>query len=192
MNEKEKKPEKEAAEPAAKPVKKLNTGKILLYAIIAGAIVLNTVVAFVLIQATRPKDAAEHDSEAKADSLTSHEGEGGAVSEGEPIADPVEAIVNIAGTNGERFLKVVLLLCYEPSKYPKMIAGGEGGGGLGAKKAVFKDMLIEIISQMTIVELGEPESREKIRKDFLRRVNSTMASGTGAFSNVLIDQFIIQ
>jgi flagellar basal body-associated protein FliL len=198
MDEKEKKSAPGGAEAAyaegPKPSKKINTGKILLYAIIAGALVLNTIVAVVLINVTKPKDPAEKEAEAL---KTAHgEGEGGApaVHEGEPIEDPVEAIVNIAGTGGDRFLKVVLLLCYDPQKYPKLLGGGggEGGKALGAKKAVLKDILIEILSQMTLVELGEPETREKIRMNFLRKANNTLPPGVGEYSNVLIDQFIIQ
>jgi flagellar basal body-associated protein FliL len=190
MDEKEKKPAQDAAPEQAKAAKKLNTGKIIFYAIIAGALVLNTIIAFVLFSVTRPKDVAEKEAQARADSLKTHVE--GATREGEPITDPVEAVVNIAGTSGERFLKVSLLLCYDPVKYPKMVEGGEGKSGLGAKKPLLKDILIEIVSQMTLVELGEPESRTRIRDEFLRKANALLPSGTGEYSNVLIDQMIIQ
>jgi flagellar basal body-associated protein FliL len=57
---------------------------------------------------------------------------------------------------------------------------------------LLKDMLIELISPMTLNELAEPETREKIRKDFLKKANSTMEPTVGEFTNVLVDQFIIQ
>jgi flagellar basal body-associated protein FliL len=197
MDEKEKKPAAGGAEAAPaegpKPSKKINTGKILLYAIIAGALVLNTIVAVVLINVTKPKDPAEKEAEALKMAHGEGEGSGPVVHEGEPIEDPIEAIVNIAGTGGDRFLKVILLLCYDPEKYPKLGGGGgEGGKALGAKKAVLKDILIEILSQLTLAELGEPETREKIRMNFLRKANNTLPPGVGEYSNVLIDQFIIQ
>ncbi len=200
----EKKPADKPAEggtEAAKPAKKLNTGKILFFAILAGAIVFNVIVATVLITVTKPKDLTEKESALdgkgpKGDEKAKKEAAGAQIhDEGEPIADPVEAIVNVAGTNGDRFLKVVLLLCYDAVKYPKMLGGGGGegkGGALGPKKALLKDMLIEILSQMTIEELSTPESKEKIRSDFLRKANSTLTPGTGEFSGVLIDQFIVQ
>lgn len=192
----------------AAPKKPLvNSQQLVFFGILAAVVVINVVVALVLVKATRPVSPEESAAKvAAADSLKnshggeaaaeSHGGHGASAEEGEPIDDPIEAIVNIAGTDGERFLKVVLLLCYDMHKYPKMMAGGGGhgggGGGIGAKKAIFKDYLIEILSQMTLSELAEPETKTKIRKDFLRRVNSTMSPETGEYNNVLIDEFIIQ
>ena len=104
MDEKEKRPEKGAAEAAPaegpKPGKKLDTGKILFYAIIAGAVVFNVIVAIVLINVTRPKDVAEKEAEAKNDSLKTTQERSTEIG---GVTDPIEAVVNIAGTNGERF-----------------------------------------------------------------------------------------
>jgi flagellar basal body-associated protein FliL len=202
MDEKEKKgPAPAEGGESPKAAKKPFDPKILFMAILAGAVVCNVIISVVMINITKPKE--EKAKTVQADTLAQSEegakaGEHGAAKSGggelgEPIPDPVDAIVNIAGTNGDRFLKVSLLLCYDAKKYPKMLeGGGEGKAGLGPKKAVMKDMLIELISPMTLNELAEPESREKIRKDFLKKANSTMESTVGEFTNVLVDQFIIQ
>jgi flagellar basal body-associated protein FliL len=185
MNEKEKKPEAGAAEgaEAPKPAKKLNTGKIIFYAVIAGAVVFNIIVATVLINVTRPKDVAEKEAEAKNDSLRSTQERSTEIG---GISDPVDAVVNIAGTNGERFLKVVIRYEYDDKKFPNMAEE------LKKRGPKLKDLLIERISPMTLTELNEPETRAKLRQDILRVSNNSMRPEEGEFRDVFIDQFIIQ
>lgn len=183
MDAKDKKPAQEAPAEQPKPVKKMNTGKILLYAVVGGVILFNTIVAFVLIQATRPKDAVEKASEAKVDSLKNsqtHSVEIGAVS------SPIEAVVNIAGTNDERFLKVVVRFEYDDKKYAKL------GEELKRFEPKLKDLLIELISPLTLTEINEPETKTKLRQDMLRTTNNALPAEVGQFRDVFIDQFIIQ
>jgi flagellar FliL protein len=183
MDEKEKKPAPEGSSEQPKPIKKLNTGKILFYAIIAGAVVFNTIVAFVLIQTTRPKDVAEKETEAKADSLKRSQGRSTEIGS---VSGPVEAVVNIAGTNGERFLKVVVKFEYDEKKYPKMAEE------MKRFEPKLKDVLIEIISPLTLTELNEPETRVKLRQDMLRDANNALPPDACQMRDVFIDQFIIQ
>jgi flagellar basal body-associated protein FliL len=185
MDEKEKKPEAGAADAgeAPKPAKKLNTGRIIFYAVIAGAVVFNIIVATVLINVTRPKDVAEKEAEAKNDSLRATQERSTEIG---GVSDPVEAVVNIAGTNGERFLKVVIRYEYDDRKFPKM------GEELKKRAPKLKDLLIERISPMTLTELNEPETRAKLRQDILRVSNNSMRPEEGEFRDVFIDQFIIQ
>ncbi|MDD5672920.1 MAG: flagellar basal body-associated FliL family protein [Chitinivibrionales bacterium] len=184
-------PEREkGGEDAAAPAKKkpANMQQIIFLGIIVGVVVLNTIIALVLVSATRPKRPDEKAAEMKADSLKATTE--AVLSEGAPLEPPIEAIVNIAGTDGERFLKVVVVLWYDKKKYPKM--GGGEGGGMKEKAPMYKDMLIEILSPMTLPELNEPDVKDKIRKNLLRMINNTMSPKEGEISNVLIDQFIIQ
>jgi flagellar basal body-associated protein FliL len=186
MDEKEKKTGAGAADAAAeapKSVKKLNTGKIIFYAIIAGAVIFNIIVATVLINMTRPKDVAEKEAEAKNDSLKATQERSTEIG---GVSDPVEAVVNIAGTNGDRFLKVVIRFEYDDVKYPKMTEE------LKKRGPKLKDLLIERISPMTLTELNEPETRSKLRQDILRVSNNSMRPEEGEFRDVFIDQFIIQ
>ena len=186
MDEKEKRPEKQAADgasEAAKPVKKLDTGRILFYAVIAGAVLFNIIIAVVLINVTRPKDVAEKDAEARNDSLRATQERSTEIG---GVSDPIEAVVNIAGTNGERFLKVVIRYEYDDRKYAKM------GDELKKRAPKLKDLLIERISPMTLTELNEPETRAKLRQDILRVSNNSMRPEEGEFRDVFIDQFIIQ
>jgi flagellar basal body-associated protein FliL len=188
MDEKEKKPERgasaaEGAPEAPKPAKKLDTGRILFYAVIAGAVVFNIIIATVLVNVTRPKDVAEKEAEAKNDSLKATQERSTEIG---GVSDPVEAVVNIAGTNGERFLKVVIRYEYDDRKFPKMAEE------LKKRGPKLKDLLIERISPMTLTELNEPETRAKLRQDILRVSNNSMRPEEGEFRDAFIDQFIIQ
>jgi flagellar basal body-associated protein FliL len=50
--------------------------------------------------------------------------------------------------------------------------------------------MIDIVSEMTLVELNEPNAKEKILKNLLHKINATMPKVE--VLDVLLDQFIIQ
>lgn len=168
---------------AAKPSEGKNN-KILFLGIIAVVIILNTVIAFVLIQATRPKDLAKEQEKLRADSLKQ-------VMEtttqmGATIEKPIEAIVNIAGTDGERFLKASILLEYDDQKFPEL------GAELTKRDPKFKSILMTYLSKLTLVEVTEPDAQDRLSKDLLRLINSTIPSKTGEIREVMFTTFIIQ
>jgi flagellar basal body-associated protein FliL len=184
MNEKEKGKEKDKAQEATgekKPVSPNAKSKILFPAILAAAIVFNIIVAFTLIQMTKPKSPVEKETEAKADSLHQRESKSGEMGE---IGDAIDVIVNISGTNGDRLLKIVVRL-----EFP----GGKGEEYVKEMKKIsprVKNLLIDIVSEMTLAELNEPSTKDKILKNLLRKINSAMPKIE--VLNVLLDQFIIQ
>jgi flagellar basal body-associated protein FliL len=186
MNEKEKGKEKEKEKraddaPEKKPPVSLNKSKIVFFGIIAAAIVFNVIIAFVLIQATKPKNATEKEAQAKADSL--QQGEKMHTEIGE-IGDPIDAIVNVAGTDGERLLKVVVRLEFPSGK------GEEFTKEMKKISPRVKNLLIDLVSEMSLVELNEPAAKDKIRTSLLRKINNTMPKVE--VLDVLLDQFIIQ
>jgi flagellar basal body-associated protein FliL len=185
MDEKEKKISADAPEvPEVKiKVKKSGPSKIIFYGIIAGAVIFNVIVATVLINITRPKDVAEIEAKAKSDSLKANEERGTEIG---GVSDPIEAVVNIAGTNGERFLKVVIRFEYDDKKYPKIVEEFK------RRAPKFKDMLIDRLSQMTLTEINESETKTRIRQDILRVANNSFRPEDGELRDVFIDQFIIQ
>jgi flagellar basal body-associated protein FliL len=186
MNEKDKGKEKEKAPEAAaekKPAKGpgIMSPKILFPAIIAGTIVLNIVIALVLIQVTKPKSATEKEAEAKADSLHLKDSKHADMGE---LGDPIDVIVNIKGTDGDRLLKVVVRL-----EFP----GGKGEEFVKEMKKIaprIKNLLIDIVSEMTLPELNEPSARDKILKTLLGKIHATMPKID--VEDVVLEQFIIQ
>ena len=158
--------------------------KMIMMGIITGVIVINAIVAFVFIQLLKPPKPEDVDAKMKADSLKQSvtvQTTIGAISD-----PPLEAIVNIAGTEGMRFLKVVVVFEYNDKKDKKL------GEELTLRDAKLKDLLIEQLSAMTLEELNEPDVRTQIRKEFMRTVNNTLPTKIGQISNVYIHEFIIQ
>jgi flagellar basal body-associated protein FliL len=181
MNEKEKGSEKAPEGAEKKPVKSADKTKILFPAIIAGAVIINIIAAFVLIQATKPKNPVEKDAQVKADSLQRKQSTPAEMGE---IGDPIDAIVNVAGTDGDRLLKIVVRL-----EFP----GGKGEEYVKEMKKIYpriKNLLIDIVSEMTLAELNEPDSKDKILKNLLRKINATLPNIE--VRDVLLDQFLIQ
>ena len=181
MNEK-----KNDAERQLEEVKKESSGnKLLLIGILAGIVVLNTIVAFMVVKISRPKSVDEKtalflaDSTKKAQELLT--------SMGATTADnPIEAIVNIAGTDGERFLKAAVIFEYDEKAYPDL------GAELLRRTPKFKDLLIAHLSKLTLMDVTEPEAKEKIRKDFVRLVNKSLPPKVGEVREVLFTTYIIQ
>src|SRR5665647_315695 len=183
----EKKKEATEAPAAEKPVKEksANGNKTLLLGLIAGVLIVNTAVAFFLVKATAPKKEITQDPKHAADSVKQtqeHSTHVGATT-GEK---PIEATVNVAGTDGERFLKVAVAFEYDDVAYPELAAA------LETRAPKIKDILIDHLSKLTLIEVTEPEAKDKIRKDLLRLVNNSLPSEEGNIRDVYIVNYIIQ
>ena len=180
--QKEKKTEEKTDGEKTGQVKAPGGNKPLLAGIIAGVVVINVVVAFVLIQLLKPPDPEAETEKLKSDSLKQTSFQQTSVG---LVSDPIEAIVNIAGTDGMRFLKVVLVFEYE-EQHKNL------GEELVRREARLRDMLIKQLSAMTLEELNGPDAQVRIQKDFLRSANNTLPPKAGMVSNVYIREFIIQ
>lgn len=184
MNSNSETAEREASEVIEKKPEGKNS-KVLFFGIIAAAILLNTLIAFVLIQATRPKDLEKEREKIRTDSLKQvmeTSTQMGATTHKEPI----EAIVNIAGTDGERFLKATIIFEYDDQKYVEL------GAELSRRAPKFKSILMNHLSKLTLVELTEPDAKERISKEVLRMINNSLPSKIGEVREVMFTTFIIQ
>ena len=180
------------------------SNKLLFFGIIAAVIVIELVAVLVLARMIFPKSALDAETAMYEDSVARYEEHLTAM--GSTTAEtPVEVVVNIAGTDGERFLKAAVVLEYEERGAVKSKEGGGHGGHGGGGAALspmaaaimqrlpkYKSYLIEYLSKMTITEVTAPDAKEKIRKDFMRTVNSTLPSELGEVKDIYFTQFIIQ
>lgn len=175
----------EAGPGAAADKKNVGAGKPLMIVILVGVVLLNSAIAFVLIKATTPKSEAQMAAEAQADSIREASLRG--TSMGATTAEaPIEVIVNIAGTEGERFLKAAVIFEYDDKAFPKL------GEELVKRAPRFKDLLINHLSRLTLEEVNEPEAKDHIRKDLLRLVNATLPPEYGEVRDVLFTSYIVQ
>ncbi|MBN1576076.1 MAG: flagellar basal body-associated FliL family protein [Chitinispirillaceae bacterium] len=183
MDEKTDKNESGTASVAAQ--KSGGGNKYLIIGILAGVIILNALVAFMLITVTKPKSADEITAKTQADSLQSAAQRITSMG-ATTAAAPIEAIVNIAGTNGDRFLKAAIIFEYDDQEYPDL------GEELARRAPRFKNLLIDHLSRLTLVDVTEPDAKEKIRKDLVRIVNATLPPKMGEVREVLFTTYIIQ
>jgi flagellar basal body-associated protein FliL len=171
---------------AAEETKKSDRGnKFLMVGILAGVVLFNTIVAFVMIKVTKPQSEEQKMARLQADSLKFANER--ATSMGATTAEaPIEAIVNIAGTDADRFLKAVIIFEYDDRQYPAL------GEELTRRSPKFQDLLINHLSSLTFDELKEPDAKKKIRKDLLKMVNATLPPKLGEVRDVLFTTYIIQ
>ncbi len=88
-----------------------------------------------------------------------------------------DIIVNPAGTRGSRYLSISIgVEMNAPAVDEESGGGGHGGGGeteqaspLEPRKAQLRDVLINILSAKTILELTTAEEKENIRNEILEK-----------------------
>jgi flagellar basal body-associated protein FliL len=171
--------------PSAPVQKGDGNNKILMIGILAGVVLLNTVIAFLMVRVTKPVSPDAKAALFQADSLKKISERMTAM--GATTADaPIEAIVNIAGTEGDRFLKAAIIFEFDDAEYPDL------GAELARRVPKFKDLLINHLSRLTLAEVTEADAKEKIRKDLLRLVNAMLPPKMGEVRDVLFTSYIIQ
>jgi flagellar basal body-associated protein FliL len=166
-----------------KKTERKQSNRLLLIGIIAGIVVFNAIIAIVLIQVTKPKDPDEATEEMRADSLRQHSEKMSAIG---AFSDNIDAVVNIAETDGERFLKIVVKLEFDDKKYSDLAEEIE------KRLPKFKSILIDQVSHLTLADLNEPDAKLKICRNFQRVVNNTLPPEKGEVFNVVLDEFIVQ
>jgi flagellar basal body-associated protein FliL len=201
-------PAKGKEPPPAKEEKKPSGGNnnnlILLVIIIVIGVLLQVIIPRMIAPAARPAE----DSEETAAADAGHAAAVSATEMGSTTEEtPVEVLVNIAGTDGERFLKAALVMEYVDKSEKKKGSekkeegkkeGEKSAAGTGMAAAIrqrmpkYKNYLLENLSKLTMAELTAPETREKIRKDFIQMVNNSLPPELGVVKDIYFTQYIIQ
>jgi len=177
--------EEEAKQEGTEGEEGKKSNNMLMWIIIGIIIVLEIPIMWVIISVTRPKSPEEIAAKARADSLKVAAAQKTSI--GATTVDaPLEAIVNIAGTEGQRFLKVVLIFEYDDVRYPGLAEE------LGRRAPVMKSQLIDLLSKLTLMEVNDPNVKDRIKSEFMRIVNASLPTEIGQINKVLIDQFIVQ
>ncbi|MDR0305795.1 MAG: flagellar basal body-associated FliL family protein [Chitinispirillales bacterium] len=101
------------------------------------------------------------------------------------VSEPIDATVNIAGTDGERYLKASIILEYDENN--KLI-----GAELIRRAPKYKSLLIDHLASLTLMEVTDPNARDKIRKDLIRLINGTLPPKMGEVMDVHFKDYIIQ
>jgi len=99
-----------------------------------------------------------------------------------------ELVVNIAGTDGMRFLKVGISLAYDfdnPGNKNFLI---EYQGNL----VRIRSYIVQYLSSLNLEQVNDMSAQQNIRRDLLRELNRVIPPNSGEFSNVYITEYIIQ
>lgn len=106
----------------------------------------------------------------------------------EVFPEQFECVVNIAGTEGSRYLKIVIEIAFDPkAKKNKKVKIADVA--LSAKSRL-RNRAIEYLSALTLKEVLDKNAKQNIRRDLLREFNKQL--NKGEFSNVYIYDYIIQ
>jgi flagellar basal body-associated protein FliL len=99
-----------------------------------------------------------------------------------------EVIVNIAGTDGMRFLKARIALAYD-----KKNTSNKGlESALIGLEAQLKSKISEYLSSLTLAQVNDRNIRRIISSELLSELNSIIPVNAGRLSNVYVEEFIIQ
>jgi flagellar FliL protein len=90
-------------------------------------------------------------------------------------------IVNLAETNGQRYLKVNLQLEMSDAKLEEE---------LGARRAQLMDLTIAILSSKTIDEVSSTIGRNRLKREMIDKLNAELV--TGKIINIYFTEFVIQ
>lgn len=196
--EKSEKEEKKDAAGAASKAELAGTKKIMVMAgIIGGMMLVLSIISYTVIMKLKPVDPevlAEKVKQQKEEEEREKQTEMGAV-----MKSPIEVVVNLAGGEGDRFLKAALVLEYEAPKEGggEGEGGGHGGGGGGGDPEItkrlpkLKDIAIDLLSSKTYEEIKDREDRRKILIMLKNEMNKTFPEPE-KIKNIYFDSFIVQ
>jgi flagellar FliL protein len=134
-------------------------------------------------QAEKGKDSKGKRSSAKDKSGGRSSGSGeksGSVS-GNLYSFDKPVIVNLAETNGERYLKVMFSIEMEEMDVVEE---------LEAKKPQIMDMLINILSAKTLDSIATTSGRNMLRQEIIDKINALLENGR--ISNIYFTEFVVQ
>ena len=100
---------------------------------------------------------------------------------------PLEAVVvNLAGSNAERYLRTTVVLGYEFSGDQTDQLGME----LETRRPEIRNQIISVLQSKELRDVDSKEGRESIRREILNRVNAMLVSGR--VLNVYYTEFVVQ
>ncbi len=102
------------------------------------------------------------------------------------LEKPIEVTVNIAGTQGERFVVCGVQFEWDGIGFPTLSAE------IAARQAKIKDIIINILSTKPLDELQSREGKKNLTNAILSDVNMILPEEAGEIRSCFLDKFIIQ
>ena len=99
-----------------------------------------------------------------------------------------EVIVNIAGTDGMRFLKAGIALAYNGRDN----ANKQLERTLLGMETQLRHKISEYLSSLTLTQVNDRSIRSIVSNELLSELNTMIPASAGRLSNVYVEEFIIQ
>ena len=171
----DKKDESQEQEEGQQPAKK-GIPKIFIF--IGGGVVLLLIIVFVVVKMVLAPAAKE---EAAEEAAAAVEVEAEPEYTKELFSFEQAIIVNIAETNGQRYLKANIQLELDKP---------ETAEELDARKPQVLDLVISIMSAKTLEEVSNVVGRNRLKREIVDRINAELV--TGKVINIYFTEFVIQ
>ena len=155
-----------------KPAGEKKKGKLPMILIIAAIVIVQIGVSFFVITRVLTKGDSDDEPAAKAVAKKSVFG---------PIHEMKDIVVNLAESQGTRFLKVSVTFEVESEE---VIAE------LTAKGPVFMDILINILSSQSLADVDSWEEKNALRLEIVDLCNSNLDAGV--IRNLYFTDFVVQ
>lgn len=174
------------------PVAEATPAKSKRFLILGGTLLFflaaQTAVVWYFVQTLRPEDPAvvalrqQHEAEIEQKRQQTEMGT--------TLEAPIEVTVNIAGTEGERFLKAAVQLEFDPMYINLPVE-------LNARLPKIRNIIIDILSSRPLAELMTVEGKMSIRNAIVADVNAILpdeveGKEVGKIRRSFFDSFIIQ
>ncbi len=181
----EEKVEEGAEEKEKKPKKDSNLVPLLITIIVV--LVIQAVIAFAMVKISAPKveDPEEH---TVTDTSGSSDISNASIENEKIIPVEFEQVVNIAETDGMRFLKIGISLAYDEAN-PN---NEDFEMRLLDYQIQMRSQVVQYLSSLNLEQVNDRSAQQNIRGDLLRELNRVLPLNFGEFSNVYITEFIIQ
>lgn len=166
-----------------KPKKKSGMG--LLIGIIVAMLVIQAVLAFAVVIVTAPK-SEDPVTEQPTDTTTAGDISNAAVANEQIVPTTFTHVVNIAGTDGMRFLKVSIQLAFDMEKNKNFLTEAV------KYETPIKNYINQYLASLSLEEVQDRNVQQNVRRDILRGINKLFPPNSGEISNVYITEFLIQ
>ncbi len=101
-------------------------------------------------------------------------------------SEPIQILVNVKGTDGDRYFKAEFVIEYDGGAYPLLAEH------LLTQKPRFKDIAINIFSNQDMNVLDNAKIREKYSAELLSEIRKYIPAEKGEVKNILINEWLIQ
>ncbi len=101
-------------------------------------------------------------------------------------SEPIQILVNVKGTDGDRYFKGEFVIEYDAGTYPLL------GDYLSTQMPRFKDIAINIFSNQDMNVLDNTKLRDKYSEKLFSDIVKFIPSAKGDIKNILVNEWLIQ